>query len=477
MKSSKSINKMWPWYRVNCIIFLGCIINLFSSDLVSQSISVCSGLKDIYVCPEEPVTPDVALLGYFTSQNASHSCFGLLEFDNFPGLTKCNGTPIPQNALFIHQIVFPVASGNVSAATLQFRAKASPTGQTGTDNISFFEGSTYITGANLSQLVEAGGTWNHNQDRSFTLNLGNLPPAFSINSILSYLNDGNLDIVIGNETGVDWMCLDVVLDTVVSDISTKYVVGPKRCKYTLIPPKAVWKISMKSIDSGGRDSTSSSLYHLQTAVLKPTSFPSPNVLLTDSLGNPVLTSIGEEIILFENNSVASKIQAIAPAPPGYGWYGLQSNSLTPSASLGVDSMSFDIAFEWFDLPLGSQDSTGAFWMSDDKDDLYQELIIDAFTLLDTSQLITSQNEIGKIGLIRIFPNPTTGILNTEIPFPAQSGMSFHVISLTGQVLLNKKLEVGTALQTMEASTISNGMYLLQIISEGRVLFVNKFVKM
>lgn len=210
MKSTISINKMLTWCRVYYIIFLACIINLFSSDLTSQAISVCSGLKDIYVCPEEPVTPDASLLNYFTTQNASHTCFGLLEFDNFPGLSKCNGTPIPQNALFIHQMVFPVASGNISAATLQFRAKASPAGQTGTDNISFFEGSTYITGASLNQLVEAGGTWNHNQDRSFSLNLGNLPSAFSITSILSYLNDGDLDIVIGNETGVDWICIDAL---------------------------------------------------------------------------------------------------------------------------------------------------------------------------------------------------------------------------------------------------------------------------
>lgn len=169
----------------------------------------CSGLLDNYLCPEEPVSPDPALLNMLTAQQAANPCYGLLEFDNFPGQAKCNGDSIPQKAFFIHQLVFPVGSGNISAATFQFRAKAAPSGQTSTDFISFFEGSVFITGANLSQLVEAGGTWDPNQDASFTLDLGNLPPVFSQSNILQYLNDGDLDVLIGNETGVDWMCINL----------------------------------------------------------------------------------------------------------------------------------------------------------------------------------------------------------------------------------------------------------------------------
>lgn len=468
------------------------LVTLLGAQLVSlfgQPMPTCSGLMDNYICPEEPVSPDPALLNLLTGQNAANPCFGLLEFDNFPGLTKCNGIDIPDNALFIHQLTFPV-SGNVTSAILQFRAKAAPSsplgaGQSNTDFIAFFEGATYITGANLIQLPEAGGTWNPNQDASFTLNLGNLPAVFSSNDILQYLNDGDLDIVIGNETGVDWMCIypsseslccidsllfyekvaqgfTVVTDpalckatvtapqfdschwfttpphlqganvpqvitatdgmwmfnftqsavyTICVDVyeenatgicwqkemcttvdiactsaqaMTRYEVADKRCKYTLIPPKARWLISMKVVDSGGRDSASMTPYHIQTAVLKPTAFPAPDVILADSFGNPVFTTVGEEITLSQNGLVTDKIQSTNPAPPGYEWFGLQSNLLNPSSSQNPDSTYFDIAFEWSDLPPGSQDSTGAFWMSDDKDDLYQELIVDAFTSLDTT---------------------------------------------------------------------------------------------
>lgn len=368
------------------ILLLGITLCSVPNLLAAQPVEICSGSPDNYLCPEEPVSPDPALLGLFSAQNAANPCFGLLAFDNFPGQTKCNGTDIPSNAYFIHQLTFPVSSGNVITATLQFRAKAAPdpNGQTHTDFIAFFEGATYITGANLSQLPGANGTWNPNQDAMFTLQLGNLPAAFSVNNILQHLNDGDLDIVIGNETGVDWMCISPTSTS--PQVSTRYEIQRPRCKYTLIPPRARWLISMRSVDSGGRDSVSSSPYHLQTAVLKPTAFPAPNVLFTDSLGNPVFTSFGEGIMLFEDNAVAAKIQGISPAPPGYEWYGLQSNPITPSDSPNPDSAYFDIAFDWTDLPPGSEDSTGAFWMSDDKDDLYQELITDAFTTLDTSRL-------------------------------------------------------------------------------------------
>jgi hypothetical protein len=189
------------------ILFVTLLWLIQTLSVSAQPVSYCSGLSDNYVCPEEPVSPDSALLAMLTAQHESNPCFSQLEFDNFPGLLKCNGDPIPQNAFFIHQLSFPVVPGSIVGATLQFRAKAAPTGQTNTDFIAFFEGPVFITGANLRQLAEAAGSWNPNQDASFTLALGNLPAAFSTNSILSYLQDGDLDVLIGNETGVDWMCI------------------------------------------------------------------------------------------------------------------------------------------------------------------------------------------------------------------------------------------------------------------------------
>ena len=178
----------------------------------------CSGTADNFNCPEEPATPDAALISMLTAHYGVTPCLAFLDFDEFPGLPDCIGTPIPLYASFIHQLTFAVPAGGITSATLKFRAKATPFGQTDHDFIAFFEGSTYITGANLKLLPEASGTWNHNQDETFSLDLSNLQSGFSTNSILQYLNDGDLDVVIGDFTGVDWMCLYVPTDDCLGNI-------------------------------------------------------------------------------------------------------------------------------------------------------------------------------------------------------------------------------------------------------------------
>lgn len=78
--------------------------------------------------------------------------------------------------------------------------------------------------------------------------------------------------------------------------------------------------------------------------------------------------------------------------------------------------------------------------------------------------------------IRIFPNPTTGLLNIEMPNIIQSDISLQIISLTGQQMLVKASEPGISVQTIDASALPQGMYFLQVLSKGQVIAVNKFVK-
>jgi hypothetical protein len=92
-------------------------------------------------------------------------------------------------------------------------------------------------------------------------------------------------------------------------------------------------------------------------------------------------------------------------------------------------------------------------------------------------MLVAVNDPPQSSGIRLFPNPTNGELNIEMPFDAKSGISLQVISLTGQQLLKKTAEPGLAVQTMDASTLPQGMYFMQILSKGQVLAVNKFVKM
>lgn len=174
----------------------------------------CGGAADNYACPRELAVRDSAVVSLLTTQYSGSTCFGFLEFDETPGRPGCpqsGGGTVPK-AFLVHRLQFPVPGGGIASAALQFRAKAGPSGQTATDFIGFFEGSTFLTGSMLKDLPGASGTWAHNQDATFTLNLASLPSSFPLTNILSYLADGDLEVVIGNETGVDHICISVSPD-------------------------------------------------------------------------------------------------------------------------------------------------------------------------------------------------------------------------------------------------------------------------
>ncbi len=57
------------------------------------------------------------------------------------------------------------------------------------------------------------------------------------------------------------------------------------------------------------------------------------------------------------------------------------------------------------------------------------------------------------------------------------GASFRIININGQLLLENPIEGRDLLQKVNVSGISDGMYFLQLVSNGRVMAVCKFVKM
>ncbi len=78
--------------------------------------------------------------------------------------------------------------------------------------------------------------------------------------------------------------------------------------------------------------------------------------------------------------------------------------------------------------------------------------------------------------IHIFPNPNSGVFTVELPTPATSKMKLRVTDLTGRLLLEKQTEEGNSIQTVKASTLPDGLYFIQVISEGKVVAIEKLVK-
>jgi len=78
--------------------------------------------------------------------------------------------------------------------------------------------------------------------------------------------------------------------------------------------------------------------------------------------------------------------------------------------------------------------------------------------------------------LRIYPNPNSGAFTLDLPQAATPGMTFRIIGLTGQVLLEKIAEAGSARQTLEAGTLPAGLYFVQVVEDGRVVGIERFVK-
>ncbi|HZV45486.1 MAG TPA: T9SS type A sorting domain-containing protein, partial [Saprospiraceae bacterium] len=79
--------------------------------------------------------------------------------------------------------------------------------------------------------------------------------------------------------------------------------------------------------------------------------------------------------------------------------------------------------------------------------------------------------------IRVYPNPTTSDLTVELPFAAVNGMMLRVVSITGQVVMERRSEAGLAKQSLETNGLPEGVYILQIISDGLVFGIKRLVKM
>jgi hypothetical protein len=150
---------------------------------------------------------------------------------------------------------------------------------------------------------------------------------------------------------------------------------------------------------------------------------------------------------------------------------------------------------WFDLEIpydlstwGSLDTCG-----DAPHGVLVRPIIYAFTCFETAQgadtrtrlhvdnlcfdnqLVDVKDPIGQSAL-RIYPNPNPGTFTVEMPVPAQPGTQFRIIDLAGRLVQDQKTEPGSATQTVRAGELPTGLYFLQLLENGRVVAIEKFVK-
>lgn len=91
-------------------------------------------------------------------------------------------------------------------------------------------------------------------------------------------------------------------------------------------------------------------------------------------------------------------------------------------------------------------------------------------------MTVSASEAVKALPLRIFPNPNTGTFTVELLNAADEGTQLRVIDLAGRLLSAQSVQTGSARQTVEAGAVPAGLYFLQVVSEGKILAIEKFIK-
>lgn len=79
--------------------------------------------------------------------------------------------------------------------------------------------------------------------------------------------------------------------------------------------------------------------------------------------------------------------------------------------------------------------------------------------------------------VSILPNPNKGDFILEIPEPATPDMAFRILNLSGRLILEKQMTTGSMRQPVQAGALPAGLYFLQVVSAGRVLAVEKIMKL
>ncbi len=159
-----------------------------------------AGAFDNFVTPD-PASPDAGLTSWIAS------CWGvsLANFDQIPG----EGS-VPANAWIAHTFTFTPPT----RAFLSVRVRGTTgLGSGGTFNdiiaLELLDPTSCPAtwagwGSAIRLLPGAGGTWNAGQTATFLLDLSALPTATGPINLLPFLADGQLRLIVADDTGVDF---------------------------------------------------------------------------------------------------------------------------------------------------------------------------------------------------------------------------------------------------------------------------------
>jgi hypothetical protein len=88
---------------------------------------------------------------------------------------------------------------------------------------------------------------------------------------------------------------------------------------------------------------------------------------------------------------------------------------------------------------------------------------------------TPTNEVNQLNF-RIVPNPNDGNFTIELSEAAKKQTTYRITDLLGRIVLEKDIKTGIVQQNVLTNSLSNGLYFLQVLEEGKIVKEQKFVK-
>lgn len=97
-------------------------------------------------------------------------------------------------------------------------------------------------------------------------------------------------------------------------------------------------------------------------------------------------------------------------------------------------------------------------------------------LIETPGCTVSTHDASQPQRLHLFPSPTPGHFTLELTAPAPAGTSLRIVDPIGRLVLEMEALPGSEQQQVQAHALPAGLYVVQVVQEGRVVGVSRFAK-
>jgi hypothetical protein len=155
-----------------------------------------------------------------------------------------------------------------------------------------------------------------------------------------------------------------------------------------------------------------------------------------------------------------------------GW----KTSMATGSTVGGILLNSDI--EPFTIGWHTNPST-PLWFNGDLDEvrIYNRVLTDCeIDSVCANRSITGIVELPSQMDFRVYPNPNPGTFTIALNEPANAGIVFRITDLTGRMMMEQNVVPADVTQYIQTGGLPNGLYFLELVLDGHVIGVERFVR-